>query len=84
MENTTKCNIKKTILEMADIVTYKNVIVAILLMAATLSSASAAITSYVTQQELQRNYALLEERYVQLYSHMMMEELADYMIPIEY
>ena len=60
------------------------IIIAILLIAATLSSASAAITSYATQQELERDYALLENRYVELSSYIIRTELADYMMLMEY
>ena len=47
-------------------------------------SVSAAITTYAAQKELERDYVFLENRYVELYSHMMRTELADYMTPVEY
>ena len=59
----------------------KNGIIAILLIAATIS-VSVAVTTYATRQELQRDYTLLEERYVQLHSHMIQEQLAGYMLPV--
>ena len=63
--------------------TIKNGIIAVLFMITTIV-VSAAVTTYASQRDLERNYALLESRYVQLYSHTMRTELADYMTPVEY
>lgn len=61
----------------------KNGIIAVLLMITTVA-VSAAATTYAAQKELERDYAFLENRYVELYSHTMRTELADYMMPVEY
>lgn len=60
-----------------------NLIIAVLLIITT-ASVSAAVTTYAAQRGMERNYALLEERYVELHSHMMQEQVADYMMPMEY
>ena len=61
----------------------KNLIISVLLMITT-ASVSAMATTYAAQKELERDYALLESRYVELYSHTMRTELADYIMPVEY
>lgn len=61
----------------------KNGIIAVLLIITT-ASVSAAVPTYAAQRDLERNYALLEERYVDLHSHMMQEQMAGYMMTLEY
>ena len=61
----------------------KNGIIAVLLLITT-ASVSAMVSTYAVQRDLERNYALLESRYVELYSHTMRTELADYMMSVDY
>ena len=62
---------------------FKNLIIAVLLMITTMA-VSAMASTYAAQKELERDYALLENRYVELYSHTMRTELADYIMSVEY
>ena len=61
----------------------KNGIIALLLIITT-ASVSAMVTTYAAQRDLERDYAFLEERYVELHSHMMWEQMMGYMTPVEY
>ena len=62
--------------------TIKNLIMAVLLIITTMA-VSAAVTTYATQKDLERNYGLLERRYTELHSYMMREQTASYALPVE-
>ena len=63
--------------------TIKNLIIAVLIIITTIA-VSAMATTYAAQKDLERNYAFLEERYVELHSHMMQEQIKGHMMPVEY
>ena len=59
----------------------KNGIIAVLLMI-TAVTASVAVGTYAAQRELERDYAFLEKRYVELFASTMQDDATGYMIPV--